>query len=204
MNPLRFFRYNITSRGLSRFCISTSCTPPGVNVKDSPLCSLPKNVRLSTGSPETHEYTCLKKGILKIAEVIRHLPSSPIFPGSRRSTGLKAKTAYGSISCGLNANMSALFWFAWRIRSSSSSITVFRPKYFSACCIIQSPIRYPKAPGKSAGSTKDNVVTPTITIRCHLSARKIVYSISNRTIPFHPSQRVTAMVGRRPESCGVS
>ena len=35
-------------------------------------------------------------------------------------------------------------------------------------------------------------------------ARKIAYSIIHSTNPFQPSQSVTAMVGSRPESCGVS
>ena len=70
--------------------------PTGVNAKDSPLCNLPRNVFLSTGKPFTQEYTFLRKGMLKIAEVMRQLPSSPIFPGRRRSVGLKANTAYGS------------------------------------------------------------------------------------------------------------
>ena len=85
-----------------------------------------------------------------------------------------------------------------------SAINYFLPKYFSACRIIQFPHLYPKAPGKFTGNTKDNVTNPIMKIRCHLSARKIVYKVIQRMNPFQPSHRVTAMVGSRPESWGVS
>ena len=68
----------------------------GLKVKDSPLCKRRRNVRLSTGKPRTHEYTCFRKGTLNTAEVMRQLTSLPILPGRRLNIGLKANTAYGS------------------------------------------------------------------------------------------------------------
>ena len=82
----------------SRTCSQIWCAHTGVKAKLSPLCKRPKKVFLSTGNPLTHEYTCLKKGILNMADDIRQLKllPSPIFPGNLRKMGLKANTAYGS------------------------------------------------------------------------------------------------------------
>ncbi len=61
-----------------------------------PLFNLPKNVLLSTGKALVHEYTCRKSGILKMAEVIKHAPSSLSLPGRRRRNGEKADCAGGN------------------------------------------------------------------------------------------------------------
>ena len=99
IKPFRFFRNRVISSGFSLFSTNTSCTPPGQNAKLSPVVSLPRNVFLSTDLPPTQVYTCLRKGILNTALVIRQLnPSSPSFPGRRRNVELKANTAYGSMS----------------------------------------------------------------------------------------------------------
>jgi hypothetical protein len=74
----------------------TSCTPPGTNVKLFPLFNLPKNVLLSTGKALVQEYTCRNSGILNMAEVIKHAPSSLSLPGRRRRNGEKADCACGN------------------------------------------------------------------------------------------------------------
>jgi hypothetical protein len=65
----------------------------GTNAKLSPLFNLPKKVFLSTGFELTHEYTCLKNGMLKIALDIKQHPSCPIFSGRRCRKGENANTA---------------------------------------------------------------------------------------------------------------